>query len=243
LYNHRVTDFVELCRTARERPGPETRDRLWAAWCALPVWHMISAPSPVGPLPFSNFIHGQQRCVLAFTTVAAADVYARTMGVGPLMSGAPEATIHRVPQLKQYGVVGFLVDIGPDGFHTTLDLLSWMFYRFRAPPAPAPSSPMATSAPMLSLESLLSLPAWHLRVSKADPTMPDLAAHGGDLVAQVYSSSQVAARLASGAPTMAIPPAHALTLLVDMELVKLVRFDDQLMVDVLDLKLRTRSSL
>ena len=153
-----MTDFVSLCRVAREQPGPETRDRLWSAYFALPAWHFVSAPSPIGPLPFSNFVHGQ-RCVLGFTSQAYADGYARLMGVGPLMALAPEALIHRLPQLKMYGVAGFLVDVGPDGFHTSLDQLWGMFHRFRAPAPVAPMPAAIASHPEpMSIESLLALP-------------------------------------------------------------------------------------
>jgi len=235
-----MVDFVGLCRAARELPGPETRDQLWSAWFALPAWHFIAAPSPMGPLPFSNFVHGQ-RCVLGFTTAARADEHARITQVGPPLTLTPEATMPKVPVLRSYGVFGFLVDIGPDGFHTSLDQLWAMFHRFRMPPA-APPMPTPQQGPVPgTVEWWLALPAWHLVVSRADPMLPDFADTGGELVAQVYSSAQAAARFAGSAPISVLPPARVLALLADVELVKYVRFDDQLMVDLIDLGLRAAS--
>src|SRR6187455_3065193 len=117
-YNTGVTDFAGLCRAARELPGPDTHDRLWSAWFALPAWHFIRAPSPTGWLPHSAFINGQ-RCVLGFTTPNRADGYSRYAGiVAPHMASAvmplaPGAMIEMVPQLRMYGVFGLVVDTGP----------------------------------------------------------------------------------------------------------------------------------
>jgi hypothetical protein len=234
-----VTDFAGLCRAARELPGPDTHDRLWAAWFALPAWQLIAAPSPAGPLPFSNYVD-RQRCVMAFTTASRAGDYARYMRVGPLMPLAPDSAIQRVPQLKAYGVTGFLVDIGPDGFHTSLDNLWAMYHRFRAHPpavlAPAPLGPVPGS-----VEWFLALPAWHVVVRETDRTVPELtqADTGADLLAQVYSSAQAVTRHAGAkTPTAVMLPAQALALFGDMELVRFVRFDGHLVADVLELRLR-----
>lgn len=238
-YTIGVTDFVGLCRAARELPGADTHDRLWAAWCALPEWHFLSAPSPVGPLPFSNFVHGQ-RCVMAFTSIDAANSYAAQMRVGPLMTLTPDATMRRLQQLRSYGVYGFLVDVGPNGFHTSLDNLWGMFHRFReqryipqaAPPVVA--APVAPTGPIPgSLEWFRTLPTWHVVMSKKNPSTPELASEGSDLIAQVYSSP-LAVACAGVGPTVMMPPAQVISMLVDMELVKLVRFDGRLVVDVID---------
>ncbi len=240
MYTTGVTDFVGLCRAARELPGADTHDRLWAAWCALPEWHFLSAPSPIGPLPFSNFINGQ-RCVLAFTTIHAANSYAAQMYVGPPMSLTPDATIRRLQQLRAYGVYGFLVDVGPHGFHTSLDNLWGMFHRFREhryAPQVAPVAPVASTGPAPgSLEWFRALPTWHVVMSKKDQTMPELASEGSDLIALVYSSP-LAVACAGVGPTVMMPPAQVISMLVDMELVKLVRFDDRLVVDVVDVATR-----
>ena len=242
-----MTDFVGLCRAARELPGPDTHDRLWAEFCLLSQWHFLSAPSPVGPLPFSNFIDNH-RAVLAFTTLDGANTYSARWRVGPTMTLTPDATMRRLPQLKMYGVTGFLVDIGPWGFHTSLDNLWAMFHRFRdlryaprAPtePAPAPVAPPAPSGPVPgSIPWLKALPAWHIVMSKKDKSVPELASEGGDLVAQVFSTP-LAVACAGAGPTTMMPPADVIRMLVDMELVKLVRFDQRLVVDLIDLATAT----
>jgi len=230
-----VTDFVGLCRAARDLPGADTHDRLWAAWFALPEWHFISAPSPVGPLPFSHFVTGQRR-VLGFTTALGADAYARAMRIGPLMALPPAAAMQRMPQLKMYGVYGFLVDIGPDGFDTSLDNLWGMFHRFRAPPPPSPPPSIVPSGPVPgSVEWFRALPAWHVVMTPQDPSMPDLISQGSDLVAQVYSSAQAVTAFSVHAPIAVMPPAQVLALLMDIELVRYVRFDNHLVVDLVDL--------
>lgn len=241
-----MTDFAGLVRAARELPGADTHDRLWSTWCLLPQWHFLAAPSPIGPLPFSNFIHGQ-RCVLAFTTIDGANTYAAMTRVGPLMTLTPDATMRRLPQLKAYGVFGFLVDVGPHGFHTSVDNLWQMFHRFRdlryaprpadspAPAAPIQHAPTQPTGPAPgSLAWFRALPAWHVVVSKADATLPELSSEGGDLVAQVFSSP-LAVACAGVGPTAMMPPPTVIRMLVDMELVKLVRFDNQLVVDLVDL--------
>ena len=96
---------------------------------------------------------------------------------------------------------------------------------------PAPSS-------ALSVDALLALPAWHLVTTREDPSFPDLAFQGTDLVAQIYSSAQAVARHAGSPPTAVISPRDALSLLSDIELVGLVRFDAQLEVQFVDLKLQ-----
>lgn len=233
-----MTDFVGLCRAARELPGPDTHDRLWAAWCTLPQWHFLSAPSPLGPLPYSHFINGQ-RCVMAFTTIDGANSYSAQMRVGPLMTLTPDATMRRLGQLRGYGVYGFLVDVGPHGFHTSLDNLWAMFHRFReqryAPQVQPPvAAPVAPSGPIPgSLEWFRALPAWHVVMSKKDRSVPELASEGSDLIAQIYSSP-LAVACAGVGPAVMMPPAQVISMLVDMELVKLVRFDDRLVVDLVD---------
>ncbi len=232
-YNSAVTDFVGLCRAARELPGADTHDRLWSAWFALPEWFLISAPSPVGPLPFSHFVNGQRR-VLAFSTAHRAGGYAQAMRIGPLMPLAPPLAMQTMPQLKTYGVYGFLVDIGPDGFDTSLDNLWGMFHRFRAAPPPAP--PSIPSGPAAgTVEWFRALPAWHVVMTAQDRSMPELTSQGSDLVAQVYSSAHAVAHFAVHAPIVVMPPAQVLTLLMDIELVRFVRFDNHLVVDLVDL--------
>lgn len=239
-YNSPVTDFVGLVRAARELPGADTHERLWAAWCVLPQWHFLSAPSPVGPLPFSNFVNGQ-RCVLAFTTIDGANSYAAMMRVGPAMTLTPDATMRRLGQLKGYGVYGFLVDIGPYGFHTSIDNLWNMFHRFRdqryAPqtaPVPSPAPAQPTGPTPGSIAWWRALPGWHVVMSKSDKSLPELASEGSDLVAQVFSSP-LAVACAGAGPTTMLPPVQVIRMLVDMELVKLVRFDNTLVVDLIDL--------
>jgi hypothetical protein len=230
-----VTDFVGLCRAARELPGPDTHERLWRAWFDLPQWHFISAPSPVGPLPYSNFVNGH-RDVFAFTTNHNAYVFSARHRAGPLMTLTPEAMLHRVAQLRAFGVFGFLVDVGPDGFHTSLDNLWAMFHRFKAPPAPAPvHTPAVPRGPVQgTLEWFKSLPTWQLVVTKADKSVPELASEGGDLIAQVYSTPLAVACAGVGSPVAMMTPKQVIDLLVGMELVKFVRFDGQLTVDVVD---------
>ncbi len=241
-YNSLVTDFAGLVRAARELPGADTHDRLWSAWCLLPQWHFLSAPSPIGPLPFSNFVHGQ-RCVLGFTTTDGANSYA-ALGVGRMMTMTltPDATMRRLGQLKGYGVYGFLVDIGPHGFHTSIDNLWNMFHRFRdqryapqATPVPVQQAPTPATGPTPgSIAWWKALPGWHVVMSKSDNTLPELASEGSDLIAQVFSSP-LAVACAGVGPTTMLPPQAVIRLLVDMELVKLVRFDNALVVDVIDL--------
>lgn len=229
-----MTDFVGLCRAARELPGQDTSDRLWSAWFALPQWHLLAAPSPVGTLPFSNFVDGQ-RSVLAFTSANGAANYAAAMRVGPPMALVPDAVIQRVPQLKSFGVGGFLVDVGPNGFMTSLDQLWSMFHRFRAPPAPPP--PPSGPAPG-TVAWFRALPAWHVVVTAADRSVPELVSDGGDLVAQVFSSPQAMLRFAGRElPSTVMPPAQALAWLADMELVKWVKLDHHLIVDLVDLQM------
>lgn len=225
-----------LCRAARQYPGPATHDRLWSAWCTLPQWHFLSAPSPVGPLPFSNFVDGH-RAVLAFSTIDGANSYAAHMRIGPMMTLTPDAMMRRLPQLKMYGVYGFLVDAGPDGFHTSLDNLWTMFHHYRqaryappvAPAAPAPGGPVHGS-----MGWFRALPAWHVVMSTSDKSLPELASEGTDLIAQVFSSP-LAVACAGAGPSVMMPPAQVIRMLVDLELVKLVRFDNQLVVDLVDL--------
>lgn len=237
-YNTPVTDFAGLVRAARELPGADTHDRLWAAWCVLPQWHFLSAPSPIGPLPFSNFVYGQ-RCVLAFTTTDGANSYAAMMRLGPMMTLTPDATMRRLGQLKGYGVYGFLVDIGPHGFHTSIDNLWNMFHRNRdqryapqAAPMQAPTQP--TGPTPGSIAWWKALPGWHVVMSKSDKALPELASEGSDLIAQVFSSP-LAVACAGAGPTTMMPPQVVIRMLVDLELVKLVRFDNTLVVDVIDL--------
>jgi hypothetical protein len=136
-------------------------------------------------------------------------------------------------------VLGFLVDIGPHGFHTSMDNLWVMFHRFRdqryAPAAPIQQAPTQPTGPQPgSIAWWKALPMWHVVVSKQDKSLPDLASEGGDLVAQVFSSPLAVACAGVGETAM-MPPAHVIRLLVDMELVKLVRFDGTLVVDLIDL--------
>jgi hypothetical protein len=53
----------------------------------------------------------------------------------------------------------------------------------------------------------------------------------------VYTSAHVA-RFAKGGSIVAMPPAQVLGLLNDLELVRMVRFDDELVIDLVDLQLR-----
>jgi hypothetical protein len=203
-------DFVALCRAARASPGLETSDRLWSAWFALPTWHFLAAASPSGPLPFSSFVN-RQRCVLAFTSAAT-----RRTQAGPPMDLTPEMAMPRLQLVRSYGVSGFVVDVGPDGFHTSLDQLAAMVSRFRP----------------RTIAWWLAQPAWHLAMTTADPTVPDLADRDGELIAQIYSTHT--------STRLAMPPRQVLGLLADLELVKYVRFDDQLVVDLIDLGLAAR---
>lgn len=198
----------------------------------------MSAPSPVGPLPFSTFVYGQ-RTALAFTTLDGANLHAAMARVGPAMTLTPDATMRRLAQLKQYGVFGFLVDIGPHGFHTSIDNLWGMFHRFRdqryAPTTPIQQAPTQPTGPTPgSIAWWKALPGWHVVMSKSDKSLPELASAGPDLVAQVFSSP-LAVACAGAGPTTMLPPQQVIRMLVDMELVKLVRFDDTLVVDLIDL--------
>ena len=241
-----VTDFVGLSRAARELPGPDTHDRLWTAWCALPVWHFVKAMSPSGMLPASAFIHGQ-RCVLGFTTAGGAQSYARSTHhpepMSPVMSLVPEVAVQLVPQLLGYGVVGLVVDPGPDGFYTPLGTLPAMLARYRPAPVGMPPPPRVSPAPPSSppaawtIPRVLALPTWHIATTREDPSFPELAVRGSDLVAQVYTSEHAITRLA-GSPrpsTAAMPPPRVIAMLAEIELVRFVRFDDQLEVDLVDL--------
>lgn len=221
-----MTDFAGLVRAARELPGQDTSDRLWAAWCALPVWHVIAAPSPVGPLPFSNFVDGR-RHVLAFTSADGAANYAQPMRLGPVTSVPPDGVLAKFPQLRAYGVSGFLVDVGPNGFLTTLENLWAMFHRFRAPPPP-PRPPTGPAAGTLAW--FRALPVWHVAVTAQDRGMPELATQDGELIAQVFSHPRYAGDLS----VVEMPPRQALTLFTEMELVRFVRFDNHLVVDLVD---------
>jgi hypothetical protein len=242
-----VTDFVGLSRAARELPGPDTHDRLWAAWCALPVWHFVKAMSPSGMLPASMVIHGQ-RCVLGFTTAGGAQNHARQTHhpepMAPVMSLVPDVAVQLVPQLQRYGAFGLVVDPGPDGFYAPLDSLPAMLARYRrAPVGMAPPPPMmppvAVPPPPAAwtIERVLALPAWHVVTTHDDPSFPELATRGIDLVAQVYTSEQAIARLAGPQrpSTAVMPPPRVIAMLAEIELVRLVRFDDHLEVDLVDL--------
>ena len=239
----RVTDFIALSRATRDQPGPDTHDRLWRTWFALPQWHFIKVPSPSGWLPFSGFVNGL-RCVLAFTAANRADGYARFAALihpgvaSPVMSLAPAQAIQLAPQLRMWGVTGIVVDTGPDGFYAPLDSLVGMFRRY-GNSVPAPPPPHVTLAsPMMTLDALLALPAWHVVTTKDDPTFPDFAVSGTDLVAQIYSRAD---RVPGNPrpPTAVMTPTDVLSLLSDIELVALVRFDNQLEVQFVDLKLRS----
>ena len=238
-----VTDFVGLSRAARELPGPDTHDRLWTAWFALTVWHFVKAMSPSGMLPSSMFIHGQ-RCVLGFTTVGGAQSHARLTHhpepMSPVMSLVPDVAVQLVPQLQRYGVVGLVVDPGPDGFYAPLDSLSAMLSRYRPAPVGMPpvalTPPRSPSAPW-TIARVLALPSWHVVTTHDDPSFPELATRGTDLIAQVYTSEQAIARLAGSLrpSTAAMPPSRAIAMLAEIELVRLVRFDDHLEVELVDL--------
>ena len=89
-----------------------------------------------------------------------------------------------------------------------------------------------------SIPWLKALPAWHIVMSKKDKSVPELASEGGDLVAQVFSTP-LAVACAGAGPTTMMPPADVIRMLVDMELVKLVRFDQRLVVDLIDLATAT----
>jgi hypothetical protein len=240
-----VTDFASLSRAAREQPGPETHDRLWSAWIALPAWHFIKARSPTGWLPFAGYVNGV-RCILGFTDPVRALDYVRFAGLpidprigSPVMSMPPEAMLQLVPQLRMWGVSVLAVDPGPDAFYQPLDALFGMWRKYRTPTAPPPPRPVPrTPAQALSVDALLALPAWHLVTTRDDPSFPDLAFQGTELVAQIYSSAQAVARHAGSPPTAVMTPRDALSLLSDIELVGFVRFDGQLEVQFVDLKLQ-----
>ncbi len=235
-----MTDFVGLSRAARTLPGQDTHDRLWSAWFALPLWHFVKAGSPVGWLPYSMKIQNQQ-CTLGFTTEALAEEHARRAGIAhrnvttQVLSMAPEAAIRIAPKLRTYGVVGLVVDNGPDAFYAPLDVLVKMMDRYRpvpvgmAPPPPAPH----TTRPIrpVTSEQFLALPVWHLAMRPDEPGHPELAARGSDLVANVYSARSVTR------PTATMAPRDVLALLADLELVQRVCFDDGLEVELVDLQL------
>jgi hypothetical protein len=239
-----VIDFTALSRAAREQPGADSHDRLWSAWFAQAVWHFIKAPSPSGWLPYSR-VMGPERCVLAFTDPQRAEGYARfaALPIDPRVQSAvlplpPEGMLQVVPQLRSWSVTGLVVDIGPDQFYTRLDALAVMYQRFRngaplSPPAPPKPLPQPSR-----LETLLRLPQWYLVTTTADPTFPEFAHRGADLVAQVYSSPY-----RTGAqPSAVMTPAALVTMLTDIELVGLVRFDDELEMPLVDLALALRAA-
>ena len=253
-----MADFVHLSRAARLAPGPDTLDRLWSAMFELPDWHFVKAPSPSGWLPFAGYVNGL-RCVLGFTTAIRADGYARFAALvlagvdAPVLSMTPEAIIQLVPRLRAWGVAGMVVDTGPDSFYTPLDALFHMRSRYRKATPAKPTVPNPAFAPTmpatlgfagrpLSVDTLLTLPAWHVITTRDDPSFPDLAFQDTELVAQIYSSPQAVARRAKPgeqAPLTAVmAPRAALSLLSDIELVGIVRFDGELDVPFVDLQLR-----
>lgn len=247
-----MTDFVALSRAARDLPGPETHDRLWSTWFGLPQWHFIRVPSPHGWLPYAGYVNGM-RCMLGFTEAVRADGYARfaslvMQGVtSPVLSMTPEAAVAQVPQWRMAGIAGMIVDTGPDGFYAQLDLLFGMYQKYRgaARRAPAPAAGPMTWAPApgrpLSIDTMLALPTWHVITTKNDPAFPELAFKGTDLVAQIFSSASAVQRFFGEGPpptTAVMTPKDALSLFSDIELVALVRFDNQLEVNFVDLKLR-----
>ena len=131
-----------------------------------------------------------------------------------------------------------VVDTGPDGFYAPLESLFGMFRRYaNTVSVPPPVRAMTGGPPILSVDALLALPTWHMVTTKDDPTFPDLAFQGTDLVAQVYSRAD---RVPGNPrpPTAVLSPKDALSQLADIELVGLVRFDNQLDVQFVDLKLR-----
>jgi len=238
-----VMDFVSLARAARDLPGPDTHDRLWSAWFALPAWHFIKASSPSGWLPFSGFINGA-RCMLGFTDARRVDDYVRYAAIridphvgSPVLSLAPEAMLQRVPQLRTWGVSVLAVEPGPDAFYTPLDALFGMLRRYRMPPTPRPPV-IPTPSAAWSIDALLALPAWHIVTTRQDPGFPELAFRDTELVAQIYTSAQAVARLAGSPPTAVMSPRDVLSLLSDIELVGIVRFDGQLEIQFIDLKLQ-----
>jgi hypothetical protein len=235
-----VTDFASLSRAARELPGQDTHARLWSAWFGLPAWHFIKARSPSGWMPYSELVNGV-RCILGFTTPARADGYTRMAGLridprvaSPVLTLTADHTIQLVPQLRVWGVEVLAIDPGPDAFYTPLDGLFAMLTRYRgAAAAPiAPLAPPPPAPPTSSLEALLALPAWQVVTTAADPSFPELADRGTDLVAQVFSSP----RLAGTAHVTAMAPREALALFAGIELINLVRFDNQLEVQLIDLQ-------
>ena len=238
-----MTDFVGLSRAARTLPGQDTHDRLWAAWFGLPLWHFVKAGSPVGWLPFSTKIQNQQ-CTLGFTSEALAEEHARRAGIAhrnvttQALSMAPDAAIRLVPKLRTYGVVGLVVDTGPDAFYAPLDVLSKMMDRYRPVPVGMPPPPVApqTTRPIrpVTSEQFLALPVWYLATRPDEPGHPELAARGSDLVANVYSARSVSR------PTVAMAPRDVLALLADLELVQYVCLDDGLEVELVDLQLANR---
>ncbi|HEU0030456.1 MAG TPA: hypothetical protein VFQ53_07485 [Kofleriaceae bacterium] len=234
-----MTDFAALSRAARELPGPDTHDRLWRAWFELSHWHFLKSASPIGILPASGFVYNQ-RCVLAFTSVERADGYAKMTHhpdrIAPVLSVIPEVAVQLVPRLQMYGVLGLVVEPGPDNFYTPIVALFAMLQRYRprpvpvAPRVPAPPPPPRAPVPApMTAERLLALPAWHVVTSQADPNVPALADRGSDLIAQIYTAPRPS--------TTPMPPPRALSLFVDMELVRFVRFDDQLEIELVDLAL------
>jgi hypothetical protein len=186
----------------------------------------------------------------------------------PVLAMAPEAVIQLVPRLKTWGVAGMVVDSGPDSFYAALDHLFALQRTHRAarvpqklpPPEVPPGGPMLgppgpthvvspAAPPMatlgggaLSADTMLALPHWHVVTTKDDPTFPDLAFEGTELVAQIYSSAAAVARRGKPGepppPTAVLPPREVLTQLGDIELVGIVRFDGALDIPFVDLKLR-----
>jgi hypothetical protein len=250
-----VKEFEGLARAAQLAPGADTHDRLWSAMFALPAWHFVKSPSPSGWLPASGYVNGL-RCVLGFTEAIYADGYARLASLllpgvdTPVLSLAPEAIIQLVPRLRAWGTAGIVFDNGPFSFYTPLDALFAMRLRYRAAaqaPAPArvpPPAAAATRGPTrgLNVENMLALQTWYLVTTVDDPSFPELAFHGTELVAQIYTSPQVLARRskpgATPPPMSALAPAAVLDQLADIELVGIVRFDGELDVPFVDLKLR-----
>lgn len=141
-----MPDFAALALHARQAPTKPHLDALWSAMFQLSHWSFIPIPGAGGQFSPYVGVVGDQRWVMTFSDAQLAAAYAVAAriampGGAPLLQLAPRAAAVHLPALRALGVLGLLVNPGPDAFYTPFENLRQMIDYFQARPAPPPPAP------------------------------------------------------------------------------------------------------
>lgn len=149
-----MPDFVSLASHARNAPTKEHLDELWSAMFQLSHWFFIPIPGVGGQFSPYVGVVGNQRWVMTFTDQPSAAAYAIAAriampGGAPSLELAPRAAAVHIPAMRALGVLGVLVNPGPEAFYTPFENLRQMLDYFQTrPPMPAgPRGPVPQPPP------------------------------------------------------------------------------------------------